>query len=77
MEPEIVGKRIKDLMIENKKTIKEFAEEMGLSERELNEKIEGKEEFHLDEMKKIKEIFNLDIKSCDRLFFKEDEDIAI
>ena len=62
MEPEIVGKRIKDLMIENKKTIKEFAEEMGLSERELNEKIEGKEEFHLDEMKKIKEIINLDIK---------------
>lgn len=50
---------------------KEFSKKLGISLDALNSKLEGKEEFYLNEMLKIKEIFQLDDKSCDELFFKE------
>ena len=70
MEPEIVGNRVIKLMEKNTMSIEELANKMGIDEKNLEDKLNGKEEFFLDEMKKIKEIFQLDEKSCDVLFFK-------
>lgn len=71
MEPEIVGKRIKVLLEKYNISEKEFSKRLGINLENLNSKLEGKEEFYLNEMLKIKEIFQLDDKSCDELFFKE------
>ena len=71
MEPEIVGKRIKTLMKKYNLSKKEFSEKLGINLDILNKKLEGKEEFYLSEMLKIKEIFHLDDKSCDELFYRE------
>lgn len=72
MEPEIIGKRIKLLMQKNNITIEKFSEQLGINIEKLKTKLEGKEEFYLNEMKKIKEIFKLDENASDELFFKED-----
>ncbi len=71
MEPEIVGKRIMKLMEKNKIERKELADKMQLTIAELEDKLEGEEEFYLDEMMKIKDIFQLDGKECDELFFQD------
>ena len=44
---------------------------MNIVEEELNKKLEGKEEFYIGEMAQIKEIFQLQLKEFDELFFKE------
>ena len=67
MEPEIVGKRIKKLM-----EIKNITSQQLSKKMDINKKLEGQEEFYLDEMKKIQQIFDLDIKTVDELFFKEE-----
>ncbi len=71
MEPEIVGKRVMKLMEKHNMKIEELANKMQLDIKKVNEKLNGKEEFYLDEMIKIKTIFELDTKSCDELFFHE------
>ena len=72
MEPEIVGKRIKKLMEIKNITSQQLSKKMEIDINSLNKKLEGQEEFYLDEMKKIQQIFNLDIKTVDELFFKEE-----
>lgn len=69
MEAEVVGKRVKKLLEENNIEMEDFAQKMGISVEVLQKKLKGKEEFYLDEMIKIKDIFQLDTKSCDELFF--------
>lgn len=69
MESEIIGKRVMKLMEEHKLEIEEFASKMKLDVKVIKKKLEGKEEFYLNEMMKIKNIFHLDTKSCDELFF--------
>lgn len=71
MEPEIVGERIKVLMRKYNLSKEKMAEKMGLDIKTLERKLNGKEEFYLKEMLKIKEIFQLDDKSCDEIFFQE------
>ncbi len=72
MEPEIVGKRVKKLMKIKNITIQQVSKKMGIDINVLNKKLDGQEEFYLDEMKKIQQIFNLDTKTVDELFFKEE-----
>lgn len=72
MEPEIVGKRVRKLLEKNKLETEEFAHKMGISVEILEKKLKGQEEFYLDEMIKIKNIFQLDTKSCDELFFEKE-----
>jgi transcriptional regulator with XRE-family HTH domain len=72
MEPEIVGKRIKKLMEIKNITSQQLSKKMDIDINSLNKKLEGQEEFYLDEMKKIQQIFDLDIKTVDELFFKEE-----
>lgn len=69
MEPEVVGKRVKKLLEKNRIEIEEFAQKMGIGVEVLQKKLKGEKEFYLDEMIKIKVIFQLDTKSCDELFF--------
>lgn len=71
MEPELVGNRVMNLMEKHNISITELSKLMKLDEKELKNKLNGKEEFYLNEMLKIKNIFKLDTKSCDELFFKE------
>lgn len=71
MEPEVVGKRVKKLLEKHKIEIEEFAHKMGISIETLEKKLKGEEEFYLDEMIKIKDIFQLDTKSCEKLFFNK------
>ena len=72
MEPEIVGKRIKKLMEIKNITSQQLSKKMDIDINSLNKKLEGQEEIYLDEMKKIQQIFDLDIKTVDELFFKEE-----
>lgn len=72
MEPEIVGKRVEQLRKEHEISIRELAERMELTEQVLQMKLKGEEEFYLHEMEKIKDIFQLNIKDCDQLFFGGD-----
>lgn len=75
MEPEIVGKRVRKLMENNNIEMNELANKMELKLEDLENKLEGKEEFYIDEMMKIKTIFQLDSNECDELFFQEDTEI--
>lgn len=75
MEPEIIGKRVTLLMQKHKIKTEELADKMELEQTVLKNKLEGKEEFYLDEMKKIKHIFQLNTKECDELFFQEKTEI--
>lgn len=72
MEPEEVGKRIKELMKKENISLATLSKKMGIDESVLNNKLNGREEFYIKEMNKIKVIFNLDERQCDELFFKED-----
>lgn len=72
MEPEIVGKRVKKLMENNNIEMGDLANKMDLKLEELERKLQGKEEFYIDEMMKIKTIFQLENSQCDELFFQED-----
>lgn len=71
MKPEVVGRKVKELIEKNNMTTEEFSEKMNLTIETLQQKLEGKEEFYLDEMIKIREMFQLDAQHCEELFFKE------
>ncbi len=71
MEPELVGERVMKLMKEHKIAIEELADRMKIQVKVLKGKLEGKEEFYLNEMIKLRNIFELDIKNCDELFFQK------
>ena len=71
MEPEVVGNRVKKLMKNRKITLEQLAKNMNIDEGRLKNKLDGKEEFYIGEMSKIKEIFKLNVKECDDLFFNE------
>ncbi len=75
MEPEVVGKRVKDLMKKQKITSEKLAKSMGIDKKDLLIKLEGKEEFYLNEMIKLKEIFKLDEKGCNDLFFRKTTEV--
>ncbi len=72
MEPEIVGKRIRQLMEKNEIEVEQLADKMELNVTDLKNKLDGKEEFYIDEMMKIKTIFQLSNSDCDQLFFQEE-----
>lgn len=72
MEPEIIGNRIKNIMKNKNITIEQLSKNMNIDKKKLKEKLEGKEEFYIEEMHQIKKIFNLNSKECDDLFFNKD-----
>lgn len=69
MEPKVVGKRVKKL-IEDYNIDKQFlATNLNISLKELEEKLEGKQEFFVSDVIIITEILNLDINTVAQIFF--------
>ncbi len=69
MEPKVVGKRVKKL-IEDYNIDKQFlATNLNISLKELEEKLEGKQEFFVSDVIIITELFNLDINTVAQIFF--------
>lgn len=71
MKPEIVGSRIKALLLLHNMKRVYLAKQMGISYNTLSKKLNGQREFSIQEMYKIKDIFNLDNDLCANIFFKE------
>ncbi len=71
MEAEIVGKKVGELIKSRNVTIAEIAQKLNITENELRNKIEGKDEFYVSEVIELTEIFDLDIKSVAQIFFDE------
>ena len=69
MEQKVVGKRVKKL-IEDYNIDKQFlATNLNISLKELEEKLEGKQEFFVSDVIIITEILNLDINTVAQIFF--------
>lgn len=75
MNPEIIGNRVKEIMKNKNITVQELSEKIGINKKCLEKKLEGKEEFYLDEMIKIKKILNLNLEESDYLFFKKEMEV--
>lgn len=74
MKAEIVGKRVKELIQNRKINVEELAKELGISKKDLEDKLEGKEEFFVSEVINLTRLFQLDINTVNEIFFKEDKD---
>lgn len=77
MEPKKVGEKIEDLIKKNQMTKKEVAKKIGITNKELENKLEGKEEFYIDEIIKLTKLFHLNIEECAKTFFYEDKATSI
>ncbi|MFR1183699.1 MAG: helix-turn-helix domain-containing protein [Clostridia bacterium] len=73
MEPKIIGERIKNLIKEKKVTKEYVAKRIGITNKKLENKLEGKEEFYISEIIELTKIFNLKIEECAKIFFNEDK----
>jgi len=71
MEMEIIGKKIKKLMEKKKLTIKELASKMEISSKTLAKKLKGEQEFYINEIIKIAEIFDLNTECSASLLLSE------
>lgn len=73
MESKIIGERIENLIKESKMTKKEVAQKIGIKNKNLENKLKGREEFCIDEIITIKKIFHLTTEECAKIFFCEEE----
>lgn len=74
MEPKVVGNNVKTLMEQNKITIKELADKMGITSKTLSRKLKGEQEFCVSEIMMITKIFDLSINACTQIFFSTNEE---
>ncbi len=74
MEPKIVGERIKKLIKANQMTKEEVAKKIGIKNKSFEKKLMGKEEFYIEEIVKLTEIFHLNIDECEEIFFHENQE---
>ncbi len=72
MNPQLIGKRVKMLMTMRNIKRKDLASKMGISYNTLTKKVNGQREFCVDEILKMKEIFNLDLETFTNIFFNPD-----
>lgn len=74
MEPNNVeiGNRIKGLMSIKNITREELANLMHVSYNTLTKKLNGKREFGISDMHKLKDIFKLDVEFCGNIFFNKE-----
>lgn len=71
MDAQNVGKKVEQLIKLNNMEISEIAKKLQISEKELKNKIEGKDEFYVSEVIELTEIFKLDIKTVAEIFFND------
>ena len=69
MNNEIVGKKVKSLMVFKNVKKSELAKELGITYNTLTRKLNGIEDFNINEILKMKDIFNMDIELCAKVFF--------
>lgn len=69
MNPEEIGKRVKDLLQDKGIKRSYLAKKLGISYNTLTNKLTGKSEFSILQIVKIKEILELDDEFSSNLFF--------
>ena len=69
MNNEIIGKKVKALMVFKNVKRSELAEKLGITYNTLTRKLNGTKEFDINEILKMKDIFDMDIELCARVFF--------
>ena len=72
MDTELIGKKIKALMTVRNIKRSDLAKELGVSYNTLTKKLNGKREFSINEILKIKEVFDMDVELCGNIFFNDD-----
>lgn len=72
MDAKIIGTRIKALMTVMNIKRSYLAKALNMSYNTLTKKLNGKREFKIEEILKIKEVFNLDKDLCANIFFSEE-----
>lgn len=77
MNPEIIGKRIKILMINKGIKRNYLAKKLKISYNTLTNKLNGKSEFSAIQMSMIKELFQMDDELSINVFFNPNFEINI
>ena len=72
MNPNIIGNRIKSIMIIEDIKRSYLAKKMNISYNTLTKKLNGEREFTLNEILKMKIILDLDMETCANLFFNKE-----
>lgn len=72
MDSVTIGNRIKALMTIRDLKRSYIAKKLGISYNTLTKKLNGQREFSINEIMKIKEIFDLDVDLCANIFFNPD-----
>lgn len=69
MNPEEIGKRVKDLLQDKGIKRSYLAKKLGISYNTLTNKLTGRSEFSILQIVKIKEVLELDDEFSNNLFF--------
>lgn len=75
MDPKLIGKRLKILMVEKQIKRSYLAKKMGISYNALTQKLNGQREFSAIEIAKIKCLLDLDDELSANIFFNPDFDV--
>lgn len=73
MNPEIIGNRIKSILVLENIKRAYLAKKLNMSYNTLTKKLNGKREFSVIEITKLVEILNLDLETSANLFFNKDK----
>ncbi len=76
MNSEIIGNRIKALLVVKNIKRSYLAEQLGVTYNTLTKKLNGQRDFKIEEILMLKEILDLDIETCGNLLFNENFFIA-
>lgn len=76
MDPKLIGKRLKMLMLEKQVKRSYLAKKMGISYNTLTKKLNGQKEFSAIEISKIKCLLELDDELSANIFFNPDFEIT-
>ncbi len=76
MNSEIIGSRIKAILVVKNIKRSYLAEQLGITYNTLTKKLNGQREFGINEILALKKILDLDVETCTNLLFNEDYFIA-
>lgn len=73
MNPEIIGNRIKSILVLENIKRAYLAKKLNMSYNTLTKKLNGKREFSVIEITKLVELLNLDLETSANLLFNKDK----
>lgn len=76
MNSEIIGNRIKAILVVKNIKRSYLAEKLGITYNTLTKKLNGQREFGISEILCIKEVLELNTETCGNLLFNEEFFIA-